>query len=332
MYIHTDTHGVFWVCVWKKTGRVLCIHLNIQFYKNSLTVGVSSLILFPSLRSAATSNTSFQLLIMLHTDDIATSVTDTYYYNMWSNEPQWFNLTSVTYRVDTENKILFTRAALFYLTNSEINQHFFYLLFSLGPIIIGLEKKCRHKEYNDMKEHSISRIHSIRHPSPANTHQRLCAHNLITKHIITAKQPRYFRALPRSQKRVDSCFYYWKHANEDRGGVDRVVSVWQGFNFITVCCVASSSFLLMFHSSPCHPSFSASVHVAQWCTESTKKRVLAGVGQTDLPFNANYECDLVNSQERLCFHFKRVAVRTLNIASLQKSHSDICWKDLLITI
>lgn len=182
-----------------------------------------------------------------------------------------------------------------------------------------------------MKEHSVSRIHSIRHPSPANTHQSLCAHNLITKHIITAKQPRYFRASPPSQKRVDSCFYYWKHANEDWGGVDRVVSVWQGFNFTTVCCVASSSFLLVFHSSPCRPCFSASLHVVQRCIESTKRRVLAGVGQTDL-LNANYECDLVNSPKRLCFHFKRAAERTLNIAGLWKSHSDICLKDLLITI
>lgn len=144
LHVHTHRHtrGVLSMCGGKKTGRVLCIHLNIQFYKNSLTVGVSSLILFPSLWSAATSNTSFQLLIMLHTDDIATSVTDTYYYNMWSNEPLWFNLTSVTYRVDMENKTLFIRAELFYLTNLEINQHFFfYLLFSLGPIIISLGKK-----------------------------------------------------------------------------------------------------------------------------------------------------------------------------------------------
>lgn len=43
------------VCV-KKTGRVLCTHLNIQFYKNNLPAGVHNLILFLSLRRAETSN------------------------------------------------------------------------------------------------------------------------------------------------------------------------------------------------------------------------------------------------------------------------------------
>lgn len=37
-----------------------------------------------------------------------------------------------------------------------------------------------------MERHNISGIHSIRQTSPVNSHQSLCAHNLITKHIITA--------------------------------------------------------------------------------------------------------------------------------------------------
>lgn len=82
------------------------------------------------------------------------------------------------------------------------------------------------RKYNDMKEHNISRIHWIRHPSPANTHQSLRAHNLITKHIITAKQPRYFHALPRSQKKSRQLFLLLKTCQlEDCGGVERVVSL-----------------------------------------------------------------------------------------------------------
>lgn len=46
------------------------------------TSQLESVILFLSPRSAATSNASSRLLIMLHTDGIASSVTDTYYYNM----------------------------------------------------------------------------------------------------------------------------------------------------------------------------------------------------------------------------------------------------------
>lgn len=82
------------------------------------------------------------------------------------------------------------------------------------------------RKHNDMKEHNISRIRSIRHASPANTHQSLCAHNLITKRIITAKQPRYFQALPRSQKKKRQLFLLLKTCQlEDCGGVERVVSL-----------------------------------------------------------------------------------------------------------
>lgn len=66
------------------------------------------------------------------------------------------------------------------------------------------------RKYNDMKEHNISRIHSIRHPSPVNTHQSLCAHNLITKHVATAKQPQYFRGLLQTQTRGDGCLFWGK--------------------------------------------------------------------------------------------------------------------------
>lgn len=45
MYIHRHTRGVLSTRV-KKTGRVLCIHLNIQFWKNRLPAGVHNLILF----------------------------------------------------------------------------------------------------------------------------------------------------------------------------------------------------------------------------------------------------------------------------------------------
>lgn len=62
---------------------MLCVHLNIQFYKNNLAAGVHDIIIFPfSEEHGGTSNASFQLLIMLHADDITTSVTDTYYYDM----------------------------------------------------------------------------------------------------------------------------------------------------------------------------------------------------------------------------------------------------------
>lgn len=85
----------------------------------------------------------------------------------------------------------------------------FNLWFSLGPIIISLENVGIRK-YNDMKEHSISRIHSSCHPSLVNTHQSLCAHNLITKHVTAAKQPPHFRGLLQTQTRGDGCLYSWK--------------------------------------------------------------------------------------------------------------------------
>lgn len=80
------------------------------------------------------------------------------------------------------------------------------------------------RKYNDMKEHNISRIHSIRHPSPVNTHQSLCAHNLITKHAAVAKQPPYFRGLLQTQTRGDGCLYSGKknvnvRTVEEQGGL-----------------------------------------------------------------------------------------------------------------
>lgn len=63
---------------------------------------------------------------MLHTDDITPSVTDTYYYNVYSNETLWINLNSVTYCLHVENKSGFVPVALFHTANlSKINQHFF---------------------------------------------------------------------------------------------------------------------------------------------------------------------------------------------------------------
>lgn len=77
-----------------------------------------------------------------------------------------------------------------------------------------------------MKEHNISRIHLIRHPSPANTHQSLCAHNLITKHITTAKQPRYFNALLLIQTKSRQLFLLLKTCQlEDCGGVERTTTI-----------------------------------------------------------------------------------------------------------
>lgn len=76
--------------VWKRQGEYSVYTWIYSIIKNNLTVGVHNLILFFVLRRRAeTSNASFQLLIMLHADDIATSVTDTYYYyhNMYSNDP-----------------------------------------------------------------------------------------------------------------------------------------------------------------------------------------------------------------------------------------------------
>lgn len=52
-----------------------------------------------------------------------------------------------------------------------------------------------------MKEHSVSRIRLIRHPSPANTHQSLSAHDLITKRTATAKQPGNFNGVLLMQTR-----------------------------------------------------------------------------------------------------------------------------------
>lgn len=78
-----------------------------------------------------------------------------------------------------------------------------------------------------MKEHNTSRIHSIRHPSPVNTHQSLCAHNLITKHVAAAKQPPYFRGLLQTQARGDGCLYSGNIKPEDRGGAGRVVHLRQ---------------------------------------------------------------------------------------------------------
>lgn len=112
------------------------------------------------------------------------------------------------------------------------------------------------RKHNDMKEHNISRIHSIRHPSPANTHQSLCAHNLITKHITAAKQPRCSDALLLMQAKIPQLFLLLKTCQlEDCGGVRRVEGIfiiitiivsWQDFCIPTAICFSRPLLFLFF--------------------------------------------------------------------------------------
>lgn len=86
------------VCA-KKTGWVRCIHLNIHYYKNKLTVGVHNRILFFS--------SSEECADIKRTIPAFDHVTHWWYRNhcnrytllqhvQYSNEPLWFNLTFVT--------------------------------------------------------------------------------------------------------------------------------------------------------------------------------------------------------------------------------------------
>lgn len=104
-----------------------------------------------------------------------------------------------------------------------------------------------------MKEHSISRLHSIRHPSLVNTHQSLCAHNLITKHVAAAKQPPYFRGLLQTQTRGDGCLYSGKKTVNERTAEEQ-----QGlFTCATATLPTSFSFLSL------SPSFAATTERSQ---------------------------------------------------------------------
>lgn len=112
------------------------------------------------------------------------------------------------------------------------------------------------RKYNDMKEHNISRIQWIRHPSPANTHQSLCAHNLITKHITAAKQPRYSDASLLMQAKIPQLFLLLKTCQlEDCGGVRRVVGTFYFYYYHHYCILAgfphpNSNTLHSFFSRP----------------------------------------------------------------------------------
>lgn len=158
-----------------------------------------------------------------------------------------------------------------------------------------------------MKEHNISRIHSIRHPSPANTHQSLCAHNLITKHITAAKQPRCSDALLLMQAKIPQLFLLLKTCQlEDCGGVRRVV----GTLFLLLLQLLYPGRIFASQQQYAFPglsysSFSAPLCLAQHCTKTTEGRDLVRAGQTDLPLSANYECDLVNSPQRLTFPLQK---------------------------
>lgn len=140
------------------------------------------------------------------------------------------------------------------------------------------------RKYNDMKEHSISRIHSIRHPSLVNTHQSLCAHNLITKHVAAAKQPPYFRRLLPTQTRGDGCLYSGK----------KKLSTW-GAEGLFTCATATLQIDFFFVSQPL-----------------SVLRSNYRAFPTHLPLDGNYGCDLVNSQQS--FHFKSVALHSRNTA------------------
>lgn len=182
-----------------------------------------------------------------------------------------------------------------------------------------------------------SRIHWIRHPSPANTHQSLCAHNLITKHITAAKQPRYSDPWLLMRAKNPQLFLLLKTCQlEDCGGVSRVVVTYYYYYHHHHDCILAGfsdpggNTLPSFLSGPSWlvPILSISLF---FCRPVSLRSVARGprrgenlvrAGQTDLPLSANYECDLVNSPQRRRFHFKRVAVRGLNTACLLRSHSD----------
>lgn len=160
------------------------------------------------------------------------------------------------------------------------------------------------KKYNDMKEHSISRIHPIRHPSLVNTHQSLCAHNLITKHIAAVWR------LPISED-------YCKHRHEVTvvyildffffNGNIRIVEKHGGFVHLRQPLLLGGflrivTLLLLFSLSSSRTA----------TAESSEKLTHHLMG--------NYGCDLVNSPQS--FYFKREALRSRNIAVARRKATE----------
>lgn len=142
------------------------------------------------------------------------------------------------------------------------------------------------RKYNDMKEHSISRIQSIRHPSPANTHQSPCAHNLITKCITTAKQPRYFNATVLIQTKRWQLFLLLKTCQlEDCGGAERIVILWKlhFFHIVIIILIMSwhdfntkkLQYFLLLHLPKLifFSFFLVYLRLAQWCTKTAERTV-----------------------------------------------------------
>lgn len=93
-----------------------------------------------------------------------------------------------------------------------------------------------------MKEHSVSRIGLIRHPSPANTHQSLRAHDLITKRTATAKQPGNFNGAPLMQTRGWQLFLLpGTRRLEDCGEALRGPSASECYSFFIIYIILISS-------------------------------------------------------------------------------------------
>lgn len=171
-----------------------------------------------------------------------------------------------------------------------------------------------------MKEHSVSRIGLIRHPSPANTHQSLRAHDLITKRTATAKQPGNFNGAPLMQTRGWQLFLLpGTRRLEDCGEPLRGPSASECYSFFIIYIILISS-QRDFNTKKINPAaipfsyfyfpelthvlvfqifFSDSLHVAR-----------TRGGQADLRLDANRERDLLDSQQRPRFHFKRGRPRT----------------------